>query len=111
MIILITFIQKYSTVPFSHPILTITTHDMMLGGVKPIPQFFCIPSLISKLQGTHALMVGSLTLEELERAKGKGPAWYRSKKPLPLAHPFVGGGYLSNKKWPLNEGMLISYTT
>ena len=48
-------------------------------------------------------MVGSLTLEELERAKGKGTAWYRSKKPLPLAHPLVGGGYLSNKKWPLIE--------
>ena len=37
-------------------------------------------------------------------AKERGTAWYRSKEPIPINHPFVGGGYLSNKKWPLNEG-------
>ena len=29
--------------------------------------------------------------------------WYRSKEPIPIKHPFVGGGYISNKKWPLIE--------
>ena len=68
-------------------------------------------SSISKLQGTHAQMADTVYEEELKWAREAGTAWYRSKEPIPLAHPFVGGGYLSNKKWPLNEGMLISYTT
>ena len=35
--------------------------------------------------------------------KREGTAWYRSKEPFPLNDPFVGDGYLSNKKWPLIE--------
>ena len=48
-------------------------------------------------------MAGFLYKYELELAKEEGTAWYRSKEPVPIIHPFVGGGYLSNKKWPLNE--------
>ena len=33
--------------------------------------------------------------------------WYRSKEPIPLKNPFVGGGYISNKKWPLIEECTI----
>ena len=29
--------------------------------------------------------------------------WHRSKEPIPVNEGFVGGGYMSNKKWPLNE--------
>ena len=39
----------------------------------------------------------------LKWAKELGTAWYRSKEPIPIVHPFVGDGYLSNKKWPLIE--------
>ena len=48
---------------------------------------------------------------DLDWAREAGAAWYRSKEPVPIKHPFVGGGYLSNKKWPLNEGSsnLIQY--
>ena len=76
----------------------------MLWGVKPIPQFFK-PFPYFKITGNTCSNGWQFNLGGTgeERAKGKGPAWYRSKKPLPLAHPFVGGGYLSNKKWPLIE--------
>ena len=47
---------------------------------------------------------------EHDWAKERGTAWYRSKEPIPMKHPFVGGGYLSNKKWPLNEGKTFLYT-
>ena len=57
---------------------------------------------ISKLQGTHAQMANGLIIYERMFAKA-GTAWYRSKEPVPITHPFVGGGYLSNKKWPLIE--------
>ena len=60
-------------------------------------------SSISKLQGTHALLTGYLIEDFLEWAKAAGTAWYRSQEPVPINHPFVGGGYLSNKKWPLIE--------
>ena len=40
---------------------------------------------------------------EHDLAKEVGTAWYRSLESVPFIHPFVGGGYLSNKKWPLNE--------
>ena len=43
-------------------------------------------------------------------AREAGAAWYRSRSPLQLSsvhYPFVGDGYLSNKKWPLNEGSAI----
>ena len=45
--------------------------------------------------------------KELEWAREAGTAWYRSKKPVPTFDAFVGGGYLSNKKWPLNEGNML----
>ena len=48
-------------------------------------------------------MAGLLYKDELELAKAAGTAWYRSKESVPIKHPFVGGGYLSNKKWPLIE--------
>ena len=48
-------------------------------------------------------MVGSLLPMEHDLAKEVGTAWYRSLESVPFIHPFVGGGYLSNKKWPLNE--------
>ena len=41
---------------------------------------------------------------EEDLAKVFGTHWYRSKEQFtPFLQPFVGGGYLSNKKWPLNE--------
>ena len=46
---------------------------------------------------------------ELQWAREAGTAWYRSKETIPLYHPFVGGGYLSNKKWPLNEENINIY--
>ena len=49
-------------------------------------------------------MKGNLEQYEEEWAEEAGYAWYRSKEPVPIYHSFVGGGYLSNKKWPLNEG-------
>ena len=30
-------------------------------------------------------------------------ALYRSSETIPITNSFVGGGYMSNKKWPLNE--------
>ena len=48
-------------------------------------------------------MVALLEEEQLELAKKMESAWYRSTEPIPLKHPFVGDGYLSNKKWPLIE--------
>ena len=57
-------------------------------------------------------MSGGFYTNELKWAREAGTAWYRSKEPVPIDHPFVGGGYLSNKKWPLNEGntIFISYS-
>ena len=43
-------------------------------------------------------------------AEERGTAWYRYTEPIPIDHPFVGGGYLSNKKWPLIEGNTFSYS-
>ena len=57
--------------------------------------------------GTHAQMSGSLTPEELAIGKKNHPegngtyGWYRSKEMLADDSPFVG--YLTNKKWHLNE--------
>ena len=48
-------------------------------------------------------MSSQLIKLELEWAKEAGTAWYRSKKTVPIHDPFVGGGFLSNKKWPLIE--------
>ena len=56
-------------------------------------------------------MAAGLYKFDLDWAREAGAAWYRSKEPVPIKHPFVGGGYLSNKKWPLNEGSRVtSYT-
>ena len=57
----------------------------------------------SQLQGTHAQITNYMYEEELEWAKEAGTAWYRSKETVPIHDPFVGGGFLSNKKWPLIE--------
>ena len=46
--------------------------------------------------GTHAIMVGSLAQYLL--AMGR---WYRSKEKVVGKYPYVG--YLTNKKWHLNE--------
>ena len=48
-------------------------------------------------------MDGLLYKSDLELAKEAGTAWYRSKESVPIIHPFLGDGYLSNKKWPLIE--------
>ena len=52
--------------------------------------------------GTHAYMTGSLYPYFL--AMGR---WHRSKEKLAGDHPY--GGYLTNKKWHMNEVMSIIY--
>ena len=42
-------------------------------------------------------------IEEEQYSEKSGIGMYRSKEPIPIKHPFVGGGYISNKKWPLIE--------
>ena len=67
---------------------------------------FTFPNTFSKLQGTHAQLGGRLYIKfssTLKWAIESGKDWYRSKEPVPITNPFVGGGYLSNKKWPLIE--------
>ena len=54
--------------------------------------------------GTHAYMIGDLYPYYL--AMGR---WHRSKEKLAGHHPY--GGYLTNKKWHLNEVMSIQYKT
>ena len=49
-------------------------------------------------------MFPSLFDVDIEWANELGTVWYRSRQPAPVKHPFVGGGYLANKKWPLIEG-------
>ena len=55
--------------------------------------------------GTHALMVSSLDPWELAYGENKeinsGRGWYRSKEKVAGKYPY--GGYLTNKKWHLNE--------
>ena len=46
--------------------------------------------------GTHAFLGDSLTWDELEFGK-----WHRSKEKVAGLYPY--GGYLTNKKWHLNE--------
>ena len=48
-------------------------------------------------------MIGSLMPQDYDTAKEMGTAWYRSKEIVPIFNAFVGGGYLSNKKWTLTE--------
>ena len=52
--------------------------------------------------GTHAYMGGELDSYDL--AMGR---WYRSKEKLSGNYPY--GGYLTNKKWHLNEEMSKQY--
>ena len=49
-------------------------------------------------------MTSTLTKNEMEWAREAGTAWYRSKE---STYNAFGVGYLSNKKWPLNEGNTI----
>ena len=55
--------------------------------------------------GTHAQMASIITPEEMELGKNKeinsGRGWYRSKEKVAGKYPY--GGYLTNKKWHLNE--------
>ena len=63
--------------------------------------------------GTHAQMTSSL--DRLELAYGEkeeinsGRGWYRSKEKVTGRCPYAG--YLTNKKWHLNEVMSIQYKT
>ena len=50
------------------------------------------------MQGTHAQLIPYLYERDL-----KYKNWYRSKETVPVGSAFVGGGFLSNKKWPLIE--------
>ena len=54
-------------------------------------------------------MHSALRWYELDWAREANTTWYRSKETVPIKLPFVGGGYLSNKKWPLNEGLMITF--
>ena len=63
----------------------------------------CHPRFSFMLQGTHARMGEFVFIEEEKYSEKSGIGWYRSKEPIPIKHPFVGGGYISNKKWPLIE--------
>ena len=55
--------------------------------------------------GTHAQMASIITPEEMELGNNKdinsGRGWYRSKEKVAGRYPY--GGYLTNKKWHLNE--------
>ena len=57
--------------------------------------------------GTHAWMTGVLSPYELDMGKKHHPdgnrtnGWYRSKDKVAGINPY--GGYLTNKKWHLNE--------
>ena len=48
-------------------------------------------------------ITGGVFTDYQKLAKEAGKAWYRSKETVPIHEPFVGGGFLSNKKWPLIE--------
>ena len=58
---------------------------------------------MNSIQGTHARIENIIHDYELKWAEEAGTAWYRSKERIPVNFPYVGGGYLSNKKWPLNK--------
>ena len=55
--------------------------------------------------GTHALMTAYLTTWDLYYGENKeinsGRGWYRSKEKVAGMYPYAG--YLTNKKWHLNE--------
>ena len=56
-------------------------------------------------KGTHAQMTSFLTPWDLYLGENKeinsGRGWYRSKEKVAGKYPY--GGYLTNKKWHLNE--------
>ena len=52
-------------------------------------------------------MSGGMNKVYLGWAKDAGTAWYKSKERIPVNNPFVGGGYMSNKKWPLIEEFIL----
>ena len=54
--------------------------------------------------GTHAMMAGFLYPYEL--ALGR---WHRSKEKVSGNNPYIG--YLTNKKWHLNEVTIMKYLT
>ena len=55
--------------------------------------------------GTHAIMASALYPEELSYGENKeinsGRGWYRSQEKVAGKYPYAG--YLTNKKWHLNE--------
>ena len=51
--------------------------------------------------GTHAQMAYFLAWEMFEEYHPEGKGWYRSKEIVSGRSPYAG--YLTNKKWPLNE--------
>ena len=57
-------------------------------------------------EGTHAYMVGYLYPSDLAMGKWyhpEGRGWYRSKEKIAGDNP--NAGYLTNRKWHLNEVM------
>ena len=58
--------------------------------------------------GTHALMTASVLPYQLKLGKkvNSGRGWYRSKEKVAGIFPY--GGYLTNKKWHLNEVIIKS---
>ena len=53
-------------------------------------------------QGPYARMSPGLADYDFDIARDRGTA-YVTGEIVPVNHPFLGGGFLSNKKWPLNE--------
>ena len=60
--------------------------------------------------GTHAQMVASLSPRELAIGENEeinsGRGWYRSKEKVAGKYPYAG--YLTNKKWHMNEVIIKS---
>ena len=57
----------------------------------------------SPCQGTHARMEHDLQSADFALASEHYGTAYVTGEVVPVNHPFLGGGFLSNKKWPLNE--------
>ena len=60
-----------------------------------------------KEEGPQAIISEGLSNVYLEWFKEANTSWYRSKDRIPINNPFVGGGYMSNKKWPLIEEFIL----
>ena len=52
--------------------------------------------------GTHVQMQGLGSWQTLDTSMGR---WYRSKETISGKNPYFG--YLSNKRWPLNEAITM----